>query len=99
MARDAIARQYDVDKNSVILFCEADKGEYRPGTIISHAKKGRSVDLEKVRESIAATRLSGGTNMRVVSLEITARGEVVADGQGLLLKAPGTRQEFVLAEN
>src|SRR5262245_49464158 len=98
MARDAIARQYDVDKNGVILICETDSGEYRPGTIHFQARKGRSIDLNAIRESIAATRLSGGTNMRVDRLEITARGEIVANGQTVLLKASGTNQELVLGE-
>jgi hypothetical protein len=99
MAADAIARQYDVDKNSVILFCEPVGGNYRPGTITFQAKKGRSIDLEKMRESIAATRLSGGTNMRVDRLEVTVRGQVAAAGAGLRLKASGTGQEFALAED
>ena len=99
MARDAIARQYDVDKNSVVLFCEDDKRQYSPGTILFSARKGRSVDLEKMRESITATRLSGGTNMRVDRLDITARGEVVTGGPELLFKVTGTSQEFVLAED
>ena len=38
MARDAIARQYDVEKNKVILTCEEGGGSYRPGTIVFHAK-------------------------------------------------------------
>src|SRR6266446_3501134 len=98
MARDAIARQYDVDKNSVSLTPETDTGNYRPGKIAFHAKKGKSIDLEKVRESIAATRLSGGTSMRVDWLEITARGEVTG-GPDLQLTVSGTGQKFVLAED
>jgi hypothetical protein len=99
MARDAIARQFDVDKNSVVLTHQEQKGGYHPGTIIFHAKQGKSIDLEKMRESIAATRLSGGTNMSVDWLEITARGDVVADGKDLLLKVSGTGQAFVLGED
>ena len=97
MARDAIARQYDVDKNSVILTGDAGKGGYRPGRITFAAKAGKSIDLEKVRESIAATRLSGGTSMRVDWLEITARG-AVSGGPELRLKVSGSGQEFVLGE-
>jgi hypothetical protein len=100
MARDAIARQFDVDKNSVTLHREpGGKGGYQPGTITFQAKKGKSIDLEKLRESIAATRLSGGTNMRMDWLEITATGEVREDGKELLLKVSGTGQEFVLGED
>ena len=100
MARDAIARQYDVDKNRVILVCEAGKGSYRPGTITFFPKKGKSVDLRKMEESLRATRLSGGTGMSVESLEITATGEVVVgDGSTavLTLKVAGTSQQFVLS--
>jgi hypothetical protein len=101
MARDAIARQFDVDKNSVKLVrsTEPHKGGYHPGTITFQAKDGKSIDLEKVRESISATRLSGGTNMRMDWLEITARGEVAAKDKELILKVSGTGQEFVLAED
>ena len=98
MARDAIARQYDVDKNSVTLTCEPGKGGYRPGTILFHAKKGKSIDLDKIRESIAATRLSGNTNMGMEYLEITATGDVQAGAKELVLKVAGTEQQFVLGE-
>ena len=94
MAADAIARQYDVDKNSVNLFCEPGKGSYRPGTIAFVAKKGASIDLDKIRESITATRLSGGTNMSVDYLEITATGEIHMGAKEIVLKMPG--QVFVL---
>src|SRR5262245_29289148 len=98
MARDAISRQYDVDKNLVILTCETDKGSYRPGTISFHAKKGRSVDLDKMHELLTATRLSGGTSMRVDYLEITARGTVSVRDKDVVLKVSGTDQEFLLED-
>src|SRR5262245_57252602 len=98
MARDAIARQYDVDKNSVTMTCDnTEKKGYRPGTITFQAKKGRSIDIEKLRESIAATRLSGGTNMKMDWLEITATGEITGRAE-LVLKVSGSGQEFVLRE-
>ena len=102
MARDAIARQYDVDANSVKLTppaSELPKDGYPPGTIWFTAKKGKSIDLDKMNESIAATRLSGGTNMGMEYLEITARGEVVSRDKDLVLKVSGTGQEFVLADS
>jgi hypothetical protein len=99
MARDAITRQYDVDKNLVTLFCEPGKEGYRPGTITFHAKKGKSIDLDKIHESLVATRLSGGTSMRVDYLELTIRGTVVGDGdKGLILRASGSEEEFILAQ-
>ncbi|SRR5579883_1886858 len=99
MARDAIARQYDVEKNRVILTCEPGKGNYRPGTIVFVAKKGHSIDLDKVRESIAATRLSGNTNMGMTYLEITATGTVERRDQELVFKVAGTGETFVLEES
>ncbi len=97
-AHDAIARQYDVEKNKVILTCEPGKGSYRPGTIQFTAKKGKSIDLDKVRESIAATRLSGGTNMGMDYLEITVIGTVELRTKDLVLKVAGTDEQFVLGE-
>jgi hypothetical protein len=98
MARDAITRQYDVDKNLVTLTCEDGKGGYRPGLITFHAKQGKSIDLNKIRESITATRLSGGTAMGVEYLEITALGAVAARDKELLLTVSGTKQQFTLVE-
>jgi hypothetical protein len=98
MARDAIARLYDVEKNLVKLEPGPVKESYQAGTIAFQAKKGKSVDLTKFRESIAATRLSGGTRMRMDYLEITARGEVVASDKEVRLKVAGTGEEFLLAE-
>jgi hypothetical protein len=99
MARDAIARQYDVEKNKVTLTCDTDKGSYRPGTITFYAKKGKSIDLDQVRESIAATRLSGGTNMGMEYLEITATGNVAISDRDLILDVSGTGQQFFLEES
>jgi hypothetical protein len=98
MARDAIARQYDVDKNRVLLLCETDKGDYRPGTITFFPKKGKTLDLRKMVESITATRLSGGTSMSMNWLEITATGAVVLDDKAALFKVSGTMQQFLLKE-
>jgi hypothetical protein len=99
MASDAIARLYDVDADLMNLHRPlGQKGSYQFGTIQFAAKKGRSIDLDKMCESIAATRLSGGTNMRVDWLEITAKGEVIGHGKDLVLKVSGTGQELVLSE-
>jgi hypothetical protein len=98
MARDAIARQYDVDKNSVMLTCEPGKESYRPGTITFRAKEGKSINLDQIVESITATRLSGNTNMGMEYLEITAEGVVEASAKEAVLKVSGTGQQFVLRE-
>jgi hypothetical protein len=99
MARDAISRQYDVDKNSMTLTCEPGKGSYLAGLIAFQAKKGKSIDLDKIRASLMATRLSGGTNMRVEYLEISANGAAETQGKELLFTVSGTGQVFVLGEN
>jgi hypothetical protein len=99
MACDAIARQYDVDADSTKLTRPKEqKGGYQLGTIEFAAKKGKSIDLDKIHESITATRLSGGTNMRTDYLEITAQGKVIERDKELVLKVSGTGQEFVLSE-
>jgi hypothetical protein len=98
MARDAIARQYDVDADAIILQPIGPKGNYQLGTIEFTPKKGRSIDLDMICESITATRLSGGTNMSVDYLEITAKGEVVERDKELVLRVSGTGQELVLTE-
>ena len=99
MARDAIARQYDVDADSILILTPpGQKGDYQLGTIKFAPKKGRSIDLDKMCESITATRLSGGTNMHVDNLEITAKGQVFERDKELVLKVSGTGQELVLGE-
>ena len=89
MARDAIARQYDVEKNSIKL-------DIPGGFITFRAKKGKSIDLDRLHESLQATRLSGRTGMEVRYLELTARGKVVTTGQALRLEIEGAGQEFTL---
>jgi len=98
MARDAIARQYDVDADSIILQPLEPKVSYQRGTIEFAPKKGRSIDLDKIHESITATRLSGNTSMSMDYLEITAKGEVIERDKELVLKVSGTGQELVLGE-
>jgi hypothetical protein len=99
MASDAIARQYDVDADLMKLTIpKGQKGDYQLGTIEFTAKKGKSIDLDKMAESIAATRLSGGTGMSMDFLEITARGQVIERDKELVLKVSGTGQELVLGE-
>jgi hypothetical protein len=89
VARDATARQYDVDADAVRL--DIDKGE-----VTFRAKKGRLVDLDKLHESIWATRLSVGTGMALNWIDVTAVGEVVVEKDRVLLKVKGAEQPFVL---
>jgi hypothetical protein len=97
MAADAVARQYDVDKNRVVLICETDKGDYRPGTITFYPKKGKTIDLRKTEDCLRATRLSGGTSMSVDYFEITVTGTVnPGDGTPGVLTVAGTNQQLAL---
>jgi hypothetical protein len=98
MARDAIARQYDVEADSILLTPIGQKSSYQLGTIEFFAKKGKTIDLDKLDESIAATRLSGNTSMSIDYLEITAKGAVIQRDKELVLKVSGTGQELVLSE-
>ena len=92
MARDATARQYDVDADAVRL--DLSKGE-----ITFRARKGRLVDLDKLHESIWATRLSGNTGMGLNWIDVTAVGEVAAEKDRLVLKVKGSDRLFVLKED
>ena len=88
MARDATARQYDVDAD----FTKLDK---KAGTISFQAKKGRLVDLDKLHESVWATRLGDGTGMTLRWLDVTVRGQVQFGVQAQL-KVTGSDQFFLL---
>jgi hypothetical protein len=92
VARDATARQYDVDADAVEL-------DVKTGIIRFRAKKGRLVDLDKLHESIWATRLSGGTGMALNWIDVTAVGQVVVDQKQTVLKVAGSDQVFVLKED
>ena len=98
MACDATARLYDVDEDSVV-FKRLDKtASYDQGTVTFRARKGALIDLDKLHESIWATRLSGGTRSGIVSLEVTVIGELHTNGQKTVLRVAGSRAEFVLKQ-
>jgi hypothetical protein len=90
VARDAITRLYDVEKNSVDL-------DIPKGLITFRSKKGKTVDLERLRESFQATRLSGRTGMEVSYLEVDVRGRV-SSGAEPVMTASGCGQQFALVE-
>ena len=90
--RDATARLYDVDEDSVMINIQL-------GIISFSAKKGRFVDLDKLHESIWATRLSGKTGMILHWMDVTTEGEVVIEGKRTLLKLVGSEARFVLMED
>jgi hypothetical protein len=89
VARDATARQYDVDADAVRL-------DLKKGEITFRAKKGRLVSLDKIHESIWATRLSGRTGMSINWIDVTAVGEVEVEKDRIVLKVTGSDAVFVL---
>jgi len=97
--RDTIARQSDVDKNSIKYDVAPGTERYRHGTIAFAATKGKSIDLEKLQKSLKATRLGKGTRSGVNYLEITAEGDVAVVKKDMILKVSGTNQEYKLVDD
>jgi hypothetical protein len=96
VACDATARLYDVDENSVV-FKKLDKTKkYDQGTVTFRARKGALIDLDKLHESIWATRLSGGTRSGIVSLEVTVIGKIVATSEETVLSVANSKAKFIL---
>ncbi len=91
MARDATARLYDVDANSIVL----DKNK---ATITFRARQGRFVALDQLHESIKATRLGDGTGMALRWLDVKAKGKIVP-GKEIRLEIPGSEDYFLLQED
>jgi len=99
VARDAAARLYDVDAKSVLYKKFKISGSYDHGTVKFSAKKGKLVDLDKLHESIWATRLSGGTRSGLTRLDVTAVGAVVVKDNKTVLNVKGSDSHFVLIED
>ncbi|MDA1232142.1 MAG: hypothetical protein O2856_15315 [Planctomycetota bacterium] len=99
MARDATARLYDVDAQSVVFNRLKLTDRYDQATITFRAKKDKLIDLEQLHESVWATRLSGGTSSGVVCLKITAVGHVTTNADKTVLNIDGADQQFVLTDD
>ena len=99
MARDATARLYDVDAETIAFKRFNKTGKYDTGTVTFRAKTGKLIDLDKLHESVWATRLSGSTSSGLVSLEVTVAGNIVAGDKQTTLKITAAEAEFVLAPN
>ena len=93
MARDAIARLDDVNKESA-------KRDYEKHLVRFAARPGKSLDLEKIHAALQATRLAGKppnrTGARMVHLEIVVHGTVEVKDQETVLNVSGTTQQFLL---
>ena len=96
MAREAAARLYDVDENKVAFLRPKRLDRYTHGTIKFQAKKGRLIDLDKLHESVWATRLSRGTRSGLVTLEVTAVGSISVASKQPRLDIAGTKAFFLL---
>jgi hypothetical protein len=88
-----------VDDDSVIFKRFNIKSRYDSATVTFRAKQGKLIDLQKMHESIWATRLSGGTRSGVICLEVSAEGTVFQSGDKTILKIDGTDQYFVLVSD
>jgi hypothetical protein len=97
VAVDATARLYDVDEDSVVFKKLQQSEKYDQGTVTFRARPGKLIDLDKLHESVWATRLSGGTRSGLVSLEVVTVGEAIKTQDALILKVAGGESEFVLA--
>ena len=93
MARDAIARLDDVNKESA-------QRDYEKHLVRFAATPGKTLDLEKIHAVLQATRLAGKppnrTGARMVYLEIVVRGTVEVKDQETVLNVSGTTQHFLL---
>lgn len=96
MAGEAAARLYDVDEDSVVFKKLQLSQKYDQGTFTFSARKGELIDLEKLHESLWATRLSGGTRSGLVSLEVTAVGQVASSTDAPVLEVAGADAHFLL---
>jgi hypothetical protein len=99
VACDATSRLYDVAHESVV-FKRLDKTKsYDQGLIIFQARKGALVDLDKLHESVWATRLSGGTRSGLVKLDVTTIGELSRSDDAITLNVSNSNARFVLAKH
>lgn len=96
---DATARLYDVDEDTLVFTRLQEKRSYDQGTIEFRARKGQLIDLDKLHESIWATRLSGRTSSGLISLVVTAVGKVVKTEKGIVLKVANSKEEFILEKH
>ena len=96
MARDATARLYDVDA-STFSFKKFNKSKnYDVGTISFRAKPGKLLQLDKIHESIWATRLSGKTRSGLVKIDVTTVGKATQSDGKMIFQVSGSEDVFLL---
>ncbi len=99
MARDATARLYDVDEDELVFKKLRLTKKYDQGSIRFRARADNPINLEKLHESVWATRLSGGTRSGVIFLEVTAVGTVSDADDNLVLQVGDDLQQFELVDD
>ena len=99
MAREAAARLYDVDEDTVTFKKLNQTKKYDQGVVTFEARKGKLIDLEKLHESVWASRLAHGTRSGLVSLDVVVVGKVVRGSDGLRLQVSDDDSEFALGES
>ena len=96
MACDATARLYDVDDDQLVFTKSNVLKKYDISTIEFQARPGKLVQLDKLHESIWATRLSGGTRSGLVKIEVTVVGRAAREGDRTVFHVEGSPETFVL---
>lgn len=96
MAREAIARLYDVDEDSITFKKLNQTEKYDQGVVRFRARKNKLIDLDKFHESIWASRLAHSTRSGLVSLDVVVIGQAVRTPDGMRIKISGSDSEFVL---
>ena len=99
MAREATARLYDVDEDTVTFKKLNQTKKYDQGIVTFQARKGKLVDLSKLHESVWASRLAHGTRSGLVSLDVEVIGKVVQTSDGLQLEVSDSTAVFSLGES
>ena len=98
MAREATARLYDVDEHSVTFKKLNQTEKYDQGVITFRARKGKLIDLDKLHESVWASRLAHSTRSGLVSLDVVVIGEAIQTREGIRLKVSGVDSDFVVVK-
>ena len=99
MAREAAARLYDVDEDTVTFKKLNQTKKYDQGIVTFRARKGKLIDLGKLHESVWASRLAHGTRSGLVSLDVDVIGKVVQTAGGLQLQVADSDAVFALGES
>ena len=85
-----------MDEKAVVFKKLQKTNRYDQGIITFHARDGKLIDLDKLHESIWATRLSRRTNSGIVELQVTALGGLVESDAGIHLAVAGSDAKFAL---